>query len=214
MATTPLEQGLKTRRWKHVRTDAIVGAAGLSSALFIVLVAGPALAPAGQARHVGHLALLGAHIAGGTVMLIAGAVTLRIGLTRIAFRWHRMAGFSYLAGGMIASLVALIRSFDTKHTPGLSTATLAIVWIAFSAMGWRAVRNGQIEQHREWMIRSYVVAWTFVFCRFYTRAAPDMIQGTTNDMIWLTWITPILLCEIALQWKRGARRPHRAVLPE
>jgi uncharacterized membrane protein YozB (DUF420 family) len=83
-----------------------------------------------------------------------------------------------------------------------------LVWLAFSAMAWRAIRNRQIEQHREWMIRSYVVAWTFVFCRFYTRAVPDVAQGSMNDMIWVTWIGPVLLCEILLQWRRGsARRP-------
>jgi hypothetical protein len=208
MASAPLDQGPKPRRFKHARIDAIVGAAGLSSALFIWLVAGPALGPAGLVRHHGHLALLVAHISGGTVMLIAGAIALRIGLTRSWFRWHRLAGFSYLAGGSLASTVALIRSFDTRHTPGLSTGTLALVWLAFSAMAWRAIRNRQIEQHREWMIRSYVVAWTFVFCRFYTRAVPDVAQGSMNDMIWVTWIGPVLLCEILLQWRRGsARRP-------
>ena len=206
MATAPLDERPRLRRWKHARVDAIVGAAAISSAIFIYLVAGPALAPAGQARHVGHLPLLFAHIGGGTIMLLAGAVALRIGLTRNWFRWHRPAGFTYIAGGTVASVVALVRSFDTSHTPGLSTATLSMVWLAFTAMAWRAIRNRQIEQHREWMIRSYVVTWTFVFCRFYTRAMPDGLQGAENDMIWLTWVGPVLLCEILLQWRRGASR--------
>jgi hypothetical protein len=85
-----------------------------------------------------------------------------------------------------------------------------MVWLAFTAMAWRAIRNHQIEQHRDWMIRSYVVTWTFVFCRFYTRAMPDGLQGAENDMIWLTWVGPVLLCEVLLQWRRGASRRQGA----
>jgi uncharacterized membrane protein len=184
--------------------DWLIAAAAISSIIFIWLVAGPALMPAGMAKHAGHAALIYFHIAGGTVMLLAGAAGLRIGLTRQGFRWHRALGFTYLTSGIVAASIALIRSFDTKHTPGLSTATLAVTWLVFTAMAWRAIRNRRVEQHREWMIRSYVVAWTFVFCRFYTRAMPADLQGGANDMIWLTWIAPVLVAEILIQWRRGA----------
>jgi uncharacterized membrane protein YozB (DUF420 family) len=137
-------------------------------------------------------------------MLLFGAVGLRIGLTRQGFAWHRWVGFSYIAFGSLASVTALVRSFDTPHAPGLSTGTLAMVWLAFTAMAWRAIRNRRIEQHREWMIHSYVVAWTFVFCRFYSRAMPEDMQMGMSDMIWLTWVGPVLLAEVALQWKRGS----------
>lgn len=129
---------------------------------------------------------------------------MRIGLTREWFRWHRPIGFTYLTGGTIASVSALIGSFDTGHTPGMSTGTLAVVWLAFAGMAFRAIRNRKFEQHREWMIRSYVAAWTFVFCRFWSRAMPADLQGDEGDMIWLTWIGPVLLCEVILQWRRGA----------
>ncbi len=100
---------------------------------------------------------------------------------------------------------ALIRSFDTAHTPGLATGTLAVVWLAFSAMAFRAIRNRRIDQHRAWMIRSYVAAWTFVFCRFYTRVMPSALQGGETDMIWTTGVMPLFLTEVLLQWKAGAR---------
>lgn len=190
--------------WSFRRIDLLIGAALLSSIVFVWLIATPAFLPAGAARHAQHLPILYAHIAGGTVMLVAGALNLRVGLTRQGFRWHRPIGFTYLAAGTLASVSALIRSFDTAHTPGVSTGTLAVVWLAFTAMAWRAIRNRRIDQHREWMIRSYVVAWTFVFCRFYTRAMPADTQGSELDMIWLTWVGPVLFAEIMLQWRRGA----------
>ena len=146
-------------------------------------------------------------------MLLAGAVALRIGLTKNWFRWHKPAGYAYIAGGTVAASVALIRSFDTKHTPGLATGTLAAFWLLFTAMAYRAVRNRIFDEHRDWMIRSYVLAWTFVFCRFWTRAAPASLQGDGSDMIWVTWIAPIMLAEMALQWNRGASRLPKSGRP-
>ena len=128
--------------YRHVRIDALIGIALVSSAVFIWLIAVPAFGSQRLARHLGHLPVLYGHIINGGVMLIAGAIALRIGLTRDWFRWHKPAGFTYLAAGSIASASALFRSFDTAHTPGLATGTLAVVWLAFSAMAFRAIRCG------------------------------------------------------------------------
>ena len=196
---------IRSGRYRHARTDALIGIALLSSAVFIWLIAVPAVEPQRIARHLGHQPILYAHIANGAVMLLAGAVALRIGLTRDWFRWHKVAGYTYLVTGSVASMVALIRSFDTKHTPGLATGTLALVWLVFSAMAFRAIRNRRIDQHRAWMIRSYVAAWTFVFCRFWTRVMPSELQGGETDMIWTTWVMPLFLTEMLLQWKAGSK---------
>lgn len=193
------------KRYRFARVDALVGTAALSSLLFIWIVAFPAFGPDRLPRHAGHIAYLGAHVVGGAVMLLSGAVALRIGLTRLWFRWHKVAGYTYLTSGTLASAIALVRSFDTGHTPGIATGALAFFWLAFTAMAYRAIRNRRFDEHRSWMIRSYVLAWTFVFCRFWTRAAPASLQGNENDMIWLTWVGPILLAEMALQWNSGRR---------
>ena len=97
-----------TGRYRHARTDALIGIALLSSAVFIWLIAVPAFGPPRIARHVGHLPVLYGHIVNGAVMLISGAIALRIGLTRDWFRWHKPAGYTYLATGSIASVLALI----------------------------------------------------------------------------------------------------------
>lgn len=44
----------------------------------------------------------------------------------------------------------------------IATDTLELAWLAAAAMGWRAARNRRFASHREWMIRSYVLNWTFV----------------------------------------------------
>lgn len=191
--------------YRHAKVDALIGIAALSSLVFIFLVAVPALGPARLSRHAEHLPMLLAHVANGAVMLIAGAVALRIGLTRDWFGWHKPAGYTYLVAGTLASSSALIRSFDTGHTPGLATGSLAAIWLLFSGMAYRAIRNRRIDQHRAWVIRSYVAAWTFVFCRFWTRVMPSELQGGETDMIWFTWVMPLFVTEALLQWKAGAK---------
>lgn len=191
------------RTYRHARVDAWIDAAAVSSAVFIWLIAVPAFGPARQAVHDGHVPMLWAHVAGGIVMLFAGAVALRIGLTREWFRWHKVAGYTYLLWGALASVTALLRSFDVGHSPGMATGVLAVVWLVFSAMAYRAVRNRRFDQHRDWMIRSYVAAWTFVFCRFWSRSAPEALQPIEADMLWLAWVGPLLITEVMLQWSRG-----------
>lgn len=197
------ERGARTARIST--SDVLLIIAVVSSLVFIWLIAVPAFGPARAARHADHLPMLWAHIIGGIVMLLTGAAALRIGITRHWFGWHKRAGYTYLAAGSVAAISALIRSFDAEHTPGLSTGTLAVVWLVFSAMAFRAIRNRQFLQHREWMIRSYVAAWTFVFCRLVERTPPEFQFEDKNGLIWLTWILPVLACEVALQWSRGAR---------
>ena len=193
------------KEYRHARTDILIGVALLSSIAFVWLIAVPVFGPIKQKVHSGHLPLLYLHIAGGSTMLFFGAIALRIGLTREWFRWHKPAGYTYIVGGSVASAVALFRSFDTQHTPGLATGALAAVWLAFTAMAFRAIRNRRIDQHRAWMIRSYVAAWTFVACRFWTRAMPSAFQGGDTDMIWATWVLPLFVAEILLQWHAGSR---------
>ena len=196
--------------YRHARVDAWIGAAALSSLVFIWLIAVPAFGPVRLKVHADHQPMLLTHVVGGIAMLIAGAIALRIGLTKSWFRWHKTAGYTYLVTGTVASVSALIRSFDVGHSPGLPTGTLSAVWLVFSAMAFRAIRNKRLDQHRDWMIRSYVAAWTFVFCRFWSRAVPADLQPSENNMLWIAWVGPLLIAEVLIQWPRGAKHVRRA----
>ncbi len=81
------------------------------------------------------------------------------------------------------------------------------MWVCAAAMAWRAASNRRFDSHREWMIRSFVLTWTFVFCRLAQRG--DLFpwlgaEGVTAG-VWLYWVGPLFLCEVALQWGRGRR---------
>jgi hypothetical protein len=193
----------------------------LSSAAAWWLIAAPVALLANTAKHAGHFAYVYVHMIGGTIMLVLGAANLYIGATRNYFRYHRIVGISYLGGGSVGALIALLLALASPHHDnkmslvirideisniGASTSTLALAWLATAALAFRAIRSRRIETHRDWVIRSYVLAWSFVLCRLVgmVPAIADFGEGTA--IIWLSWIVPLFLCEVGVQWKNGALR--------
>jgi Predicted membrane protein (DUF2306) len=182
----------------------------LTSVYVWARIALPLLAGAKAGAHEGHHGVVYAHAVGGTLMLVAGSAAIFIGWTRRWFFLHRALGAVYLLGGGAGAAVALYLSIVPPHEPkaiGVATGVLAAVWLLAAAMAFRAILNRRIEQHREWMTRSYVLTWTFVFCRMVMQA--PMFATASGDMIaaviWTTWIVPLMVCEAALQWGRGAK---------
>lgn len=142
-------------------------------------------------------------------MLFSGATALWIGWTRKAFRFHRLAGGAYLLAGIPACVIALsLNVLDVHHDAASASPTgaLAAAWLLAAAMAFRAIRNRRIESHKHWVIRSYVLTWSFVFCRGVGRLPIDLPDGVGTSLMWLTWIVPLLVCEALLQWSQGSAR--------
>lgn len=181
----------------------------LTSLPILWRVALPMLDGTAWPKHPAHLAILMIHTVGGLAMLGLGAAGLYIGTTRRAFRFHRWVGYGYLLIGGAGAVAAIILSVEAPHEPRslyIATGTLASVWLAVAAMAWRAARNRRFAAHREWMIRSYVLTWTFVGCRLAMMADfyPWLGEEGVTAAVWVNWIVPLVVCEIALRWKDGA----------
>lgn len=203
--------------WWRSREGLLLLAAVLSSAVAWWLIAFPVATLRVVARHADHFPPLYVHMLGGTIMLTCGAANLYIGATRRYFAWHRLVGYVYLIGGGVGALVAFALAVGPAHplsghqawtmgavtNVGISIGTLAVAWMLASAMAYRAIRNRRIVTHREWMIRSYVLVWSFVFCRLASRVPTIGDLGGGEAFIWLSWVGPLVLCEVALQWKHG-----------
>lgn len=189
----------------------------VSSAFAWMLIAAPVASFSTVASHPEHFGLVYLHMLGGTVMLACGAANLYLGATRRNFRHHRLVGRAYLLGGAVAAILAVVVTLGPNHksnptvfftNASTSLTMLASAWLVAAAMAYRAVRNRRFDSHRDWMIRSYVLAWSFVFCRLASRVPVFGELGGGEAFIWASWITPILLCEVALQWRAGSpQRP-------
>jgi uncharacterized membrane protein YozB (DUF420 family) len=197
-------------------THLLVAAGFVSSAIAWWMIAWPVLSLSNVSRHQNHFPWVFFHMAGGTIMLFLGLSNLYIGSTGKYFSYHRLIGRIYLIGGSIGALVALGITLSTAHkseSSGIFTnmtvslVTLGVAWLVSAGMGFRAVRNGRYDTHREWMVRSYVLAWSFVFCRIASRVPAVSDLGGGEAFIWLSWVAPLLICEFALQWRKGSVVP-------
>ena len=147
-------------------------------------------------------------------MLFIGATNLYIGSTNKHFKYHKLFGRIYLIGGTIGVAFVISVLLTTAHKRDgagiftnmtISLLTLAAAWLGCAAMAYRAVRNHHYGLHRDWIIRSYVLAWSFVFCRLFSRVPGVEDLGGGEAFIWLSWVGPLLICEILLHWRAGAK---------
>jgi hypothetical protein len=161
---------------------------------------------------------LWAHLAGGVTALLVGPFQLWLGLTGRRLDLHRRLGMVYLCAlGLSLTgasyLIAKEIRADWVFASGL--LGLGCAWTLTTGCGYLSIRWNRRQQHREWMIRSYVVASAFVFFRVFV----DLLHaagihsppgpGTPEEVklaAWLCWAVPLLVTEPVIQW-RHLRRP-------
>ena len=197
------------------RNGLLLAAAIVSSAVAWWMIAWPVATLSNVDAHKGHFALTFAHMVGGTGMLLLGGLNLYLAARNDNYPLHRKVGKAYLAFGSFGAILAMVVTASPAHkAPGgpiltaisVSLLTLATAWLCFAALGWRAARNRRFQSHSQWMVRSYVLVWSFVFCRIASRFVPMGDEA----FIWLSWVGPLLVCEMVLQWPEGARKVPRA----
>ena len=89
---------------------------------------------------------------------------------------------------------------------GAGLMGLAVAWIVTTGLAFAAVLRGQLHQHQEWMIRSYVVTFGFVFFRIFIGIAQATGIGTLQEQLtaasWFCWAAPLLATEAILQGRK------------
>lgn len=105
-----------------------------------------------------------------------------------------------------------LASVSDLPTFAISLSGLGVAWLATSTMAYLAIRNGQIEIHKEWVIRSYVVTYGFVNFRWLVEL--PALAGLELERLatagWLCWTIPLLFTEVVLQWRRTVGPATRA----
>jgi uncharacterized membrane protein len=155
------------------------------------------------------------HIAGGTVALFAGPFQLWSGLRARFRRLHRVVGYAYVTGIAVSASSSFYLAFFTTPDFGLALFILAVVWWVSIVMALVAARNRRIDAHREWMIRSYIVTFSFVSYRALVSLSvfQGLGAGRHATVLWISWVLPMMLFELLLQWDRVSPRKHRLARP-
>lgn len=160
------------------------------------------------------------HMFGGLTAISTGLVQMWLGFTHRTGKLHRRIGWVYVTGVSVGSLAGF---YATVTIPGdnlsyqTGTFLMCVAWVVTTGMAVWSARNRRLDQHRDWMVRSYVVTFAFVTFRFfdvwlgslaptYPVLTPQNIDAT---MAWACWAVPLLVAEPLIQLRR-VRRSQKA----
>ena len=154
------------------------------------------------------------HVAGGAVALLIGPAQLWLGISGRTRGLHRWLGRTYVTSVAVGAIAAFYLAAHTNlgWVFGAGITGLGIAWAVTTAMAVAAIRRGLIDQHREWMIRSYVVTFAFVTFRVLWSILAAAHIGTLPEQLgaasWFCWAVPLLVTEVFLQGRRVFDRRH------
>jgi len=125
---------------------------------------------------------------------------------------HRNLGKVYLGCVIVSTFVSfyLVSTSELGIVYAVGLTMLGVVWLGSSGMAWLAIRNRNIEMHREWMIKSYVLTLSFVCFRFVedllTKAGISSFVERKVLMSWASWAIPFFITEVVLQLRKLIRK--------
>lgn len=147
------------------------------------------------------------HITGGMLAVLSGPWQFWTGLRRKHIQVHRWTGRLFLLGVAMGVTGATYLGLTTAPWAwGFALLMLALAWVSTAAMALYFILRGQVQVHKEWMIRAYVVTFAFVTFRILNDYGPTSHLEPATDRIitlgWVSWTIPLLIAEIILQFRR------------
>ena len=152
------------------------------------------------------------HIAGGIGAILLGPWQFSEKLRARALNLHRWLGRFYLlfvALGSVAGLAMALVSAEGVATH-LGFGVLAVLWFATAFRAYRVILRGEVELHRQWMIRNFALSLAAVTLR---NELPLMLFALHWSfhvsyivVSWLCWIPNLAVAE----WMVARRKASAA----
>lgn len=124
-------------------------------------------------------------------------------------RWHRLLGKIYIIGSLLGGCTALYLGFTQPYQGSIvPVILLALLWLFCTTAAWITILRKNVTAHRLFMIRSYVLALTFISLRILSDMVeqgyilsfikhPDVRDATYE---WLSWVLPLVVTEMCISW--------------
>jgi uncharacterized membrane protein len=151
--------------------------------------------------------LLIPHTLSGTVALLAGSIQFSSRLRQRHLKFHRVLGRIYVVSVFIGALTGIALASGRPGLPG--TSMQAAAWIVCTTAALITARNRQVVQHRQWMIRSYAVTFTFVSSRVFNLWPRYWSHlGDTLSAVGVIAFTlvSLLVVDLGLNWRELTTR--------
>jgi len=143
------------------------------------------------------------HFVSGGAVIILGALQFHSGLRAGYPQFHRWMGRIYVAGVMLGGVSGLYLAIYS--TGGIVAhwgfGALAICWLFSTGKAFLHVRNGQVREHRIWMIRSYALTLAALTLRIYipiTQIAGVDFDAAYRAIAWMAWVPNLIIAEWVL----------------
>lgn len=173
----------------------------LSSVAIVAYGATYFVAMPGDRHFAKYIRPLRLHIAGGMGALLAGPWQFSSKLRARALNLHRWLGRFYLVDvlvGSIGGFAMAVVSLEGLPTH-LGFGILAVLWFFTGLQAYRMVRKGDIEAHRQWMIRNFALTLAAVTLRielpFMLALLHWPFRPSYITVSWLCWVPNLLIAE-------------------
>jgi uncharacterized membrane protein len=142
---------------------------------------------------------------------IPGALALFLGLFQFSSRLrqrypkvHRVMGRIYVGCVAISAPVAIAVGISLPiMTLLMANVIQGLGWLTTTATALYCVRTGRIQQHREWMMRSYPFAMVFVVVRAILAIPAIARMGEVGiaTVVWSVIATACFLPSFVIAWQ-------------
>lgn len=212
MSVTALTAPAATSNWKRVGWVLLLLGALFAAvnAVVFMLVQGHG-SPDIKTRFFGTAIAGWAHTMGGAVASLIGPFQLITKLRTTRPRVHVWMGRTYLLAVLAGALGGLY--FAPLSTAGVvgsvGFTTLALFWLYSGAQAYIAIRRGNVQAHRRWMLRNYALTFAAATLRI---ELPLLIMGgltfhaAYTTVAWSSWLPNWLAVEAWLRKGKAVAR--------
>jgi hypothetical protein len=129
---------------------------------------------------------------------------------------HRIIGRIYLTGVFVLAPLGVYIQYLEERMGGtrpftIATLVDAILLTSATALALYFIRNRKIQQHRQWMTRSYAVALVFFEVRLISGVfGLDDSNTATEIIVWTCVALAIPLADVVLQLQESLRTRSQA----
>ena len=145
------------------------------------------------------------HALAGACAILLGPMQFSDRLRQRYTKLHRVVGRIYVFGALIAApFGAYIQYFEERmggsRSFSLAALTDALLLMLTTAIAFGFILRGKVQQHRQWMTRSFAVAIVFLEGRVISGLGgwDDNIKAV-ETVVWMCLAFSLLAADIALQ---------------
>ncbi|HEX7038341.1 MAG TPA: DUF2306 domain-containing protein [Pseudomonadales bacterium] len=154
-----------------------------------------------------------AHFLGSATALLVGGFQFSGLLRQRRPTLHRWTGRVYLGGVLVGGIGGLGLAMISHGGPPTHVAfmLLSVIWLYSGAQAYRAIRAGNVSEHRRWMIRNFALTFAAVTLRIQLGVFVGALGWTFDEayltVAWFSWVPNLLVAEWWILRHATARRP-------